>query len=88
MCTSSHTHTTHRVTLFTKIVNEYDQEIPQSQTADNKTKLQIFRQPQISFHLRKINICFHNLVSFVHAHINPLDIEMFDVSLTCMVCNL
>ena len=27
-------------------------------------------------------------VSFVHAHINPLDIEMFDVSLTCMVCNL
>ena len=52
------------------------------------TKLQIFRQPQISLHLRKINKCFPKLVSFVHAHINPLDIEMFDVSLTCMVCNL
>ena len=33
-----------------------------------------FRQPQISFYLRKINKCFPKFVSFVHAHINPLDI--------------
>ena len=31
---------------------------------------------------------FSKFVSFVHAHIKPLDIEMFDVSLTCMVCYL
>ena len=52
------------------------------------TKLQIFRQPQISFHLRKINKCVPKFVSFVHAHINRLDIELFDVSLTCVVCYL
>ena len=28
---------------------------------------------------------FHQIASFVHAHINSLDIEMFGVSLTCMV---
>ena len=30
----------------------------------------------------------HQFVSIVHVHNNPLDIEMFDVSLTCMVCKL
>ena len=31
---------------------------------------------------------FPQINSFVHAHINPLGIEMFDASLTRMVCNL
>ena len=47
-----------------------------------------FQQTQISFYLRKINKYFPEFVSIVHAHISPLDIEMFDVSLTCMVGSL
>ena len=54
----------------------------------NSQNCRFLRQPQIYFHHRKINKCFPKFVSFVHAHINPLDIEIFDVTLTCMICNL